>query len=121
MLLILVPPALEFAIVGPLVIPVALSLVLHELPCVLISTFERQNADAIFIVSGPLTDVQTASRPLKDPEAIHFIRLPMADVYSFLIRVPKWIQPKHPLAIRSFQQLRIIPAHIQSSRLLFQA
>lgn len=40
MLLVLVPPALEFAIIGPAVVPVALSFITNELARILISSLE---------------------------------------------------------------------------------
>ena len=120
MLFVFVPPAFELAIVGPLVIPVTLPLIPDKLTRVLVTALERQDTDTVFVVGGPLANIETPRRPLKDPKAVHFIRQPMPNVNALLVGISEWVKPEHRLARSSFER-GIVPSYVEPGGLFLQA
>lgn len=120
MLFIFVPPAFELTIVGPLVIPVTLSLIPDKLTCVLVTALKGQDTDTVFVVSGPLANIQTPRCPLKDAKAVHFIRQPMPNVNALLVGISERVKPEHRLARSSFER-GIVPSYVEPGGLFLQA
>lgn len=70
------PPAFESAIVNPLVVAIALTLVVDELTSVLVAAFKGQYTDAELHVVRPVTFISSAGRPFKRSKPVHFVALP---------------------------------------------
>ena len=85
MLFVVMPPALESAIVSPLIEAEALSLVFTELATILIASLEHEDADAVLQVVSPVTHVEMSTGPVEDAIAVHLVLLPVTLVDAFLV------------------------------------